>query len=130
MPVISGIRYLYTESGLKYILHGSGVFGAGKCSIISYLTRIMIELSKDFLWMKHYQTVLLSIPKMVHYGKSDNPVKVTELLYQLSQACKDSQTDSDIGEVMDQLNTEVEAIMPLIQKYKEDGRSQSPNICV
>ncbi len=129
MSVISGIRYLYTEPGLKYILHGSGVFGAGKCSMISYLARIVIEMSKDFLWMKYYQTVLIN-SKMVQYGKSDNAVKVTELLYQLSQECKDSQNDRYIGEVMDQLNTEVEAIMPLIQKYKEDVRSQSPNICV
>ncbi len=47
------------------------------------------------------------------------PVMVTELLYQLSQACKDSQTDRDTSEAMYQLCTEVEAIMPLIQKYKE-----------
>ncbi len=63
-------------------------------------------------------------------GNQTIPVKVTELLYQLSQACKDSQTDRYTGEVMDQLNTEVEAIMPLIQKYKEDGRTQSSNFCV
>ncbi len=50
-------------------------------------------------------------------GNQIIPVKVTELLYQLNQACKDSQPDRDTGEVMDQLNTEVEAIMPLIQKY-------------
>ncbi len=65
-----------------------------------------------------------------HGGNQTIPVKVTELLYQLSQACKDSQTNRDTGEVMDQLNTEMEAIMPLIQKYKEEGRSQSPNFCV
>ncbi len=73
MSVISGIRYMYAEPGLKYIIHGSDVFRAGKCRIISYLARIVIELSKDLLLMKHYQTVFLSIQKMVHYGKSDNP---------------------------------------------------------
>ncbi len=114
---------MYTEPGLKYILHGSGVFVAGKCSIISYLARIVIGLSKNVLWMKHYQTVLLSIQKMVHYGKSDNPVKVTALLYQLSQACKDSQTDRDIGEVMDQLNTEVNESCFLFRSIKRMGEA-------
>ncbi len=57
-------------------------------------------------------------------------VKVKELLYQHTHACKDSQLDSDFAEAMDQLNIEVEAIMPVIQKYREAGRSQSPHFCV
>ncbi len=57
-------------------------------------------------------------------------VKVNELLYQHTQACKDSQLDSDFAETLDQLIIEVEAIMPVIKKYTEAGRSQSPNVCL
>ncbi len=55
-------------------------------------------------------------------------VKIKELVFQHTQPCNDSQMDSGVAEEMDQLNIEVEAIMPLIQKYKEIGRSQSPNL--
>ncbi len=57
-------------------------------------------------------------------------VKVNELLYQLTQACKYSQLDSNFAEALNQLSIKVEAIMPVIQKYREAGRGQSPNVCL
>ncbi len=61
---------------------------------------------------------------MVYHDKLYNPVQSKGTIYQPTQACKDSQLDSDLGEAIDQLNIEVEAIMRVIQKYREAGRSQ------
>ncbi len=56
---------------------------------------------------------------MVYHGKLHNPVQSKGTIYQHTQACKNSQLDSDFAEAMDQL---------IIQKYREEGRSQSPNV--
>ncbi len=89
MSVISTVGYMYAEPGLKCILHGSDVFGAGKCSIISYLAR-MIELTK------YFTSYGWSINKLFFYHvnrwctirNQTIPVKVIELLYSLAKHAK------------------------------------------
>ncbi len=130
MSVFAGIGHIYGEAGLRHLLHDSGVYAAGSVQ--------QMLAGKDFDRAMHGlklvdETLTRRFLFQFHLWCERNgkviPLLLQDLLANLDKAFEGN--SEDVPRIVEQLSDVVsQNILPLINQFREEGKSISPTLKV